>query len=305
MLRTQVSPRRERGVDPLDEIELAPAQTTLATSELECTDNALIELWLHGRSLHTVRAYRSDVARFRAFVAKPIVVVTLGELQAFADSLTGCEASRARTLGAVRSLLRFAHTTGAAPFNVGAALRIPKGRDGLADRILTERQVKRLRKAPASPRDVALIHLLYEGAFRRGEICGLRWSDAAAADDEGAFLTVLGKRKKTRTVRISKETWAMVAALRGDAPSNAPVFAGRAGALDPATVWRIVRSAARRAGIEAPVSPHFLRHSHATHALERGAPMGLVRDTLGHDSLATTSRYVHARPKESSGKYLR
>ncbi len=289
----------------MDAIERATPIVALASIGDRCNDNALIELWLHGRSIHTTRAYRSDVARLRVTIDKPIAAITLADLQVFADSLTGLESSRARTIGAVRSLLRFAHKTGAAPFNVGAALIIPKGRDGLANRILSERQVKRLRKAPASPRDLALINLLYEGAFRRAELCGLRWRDAAESDDGGAFLTVLGKRKKTRTVRISRETWATITALRGEALPEAPMFAGRNGALDPATVWRIVSGAARRAGIEVPVSPHFLRHSHATHALERGAPIALVRDTLGHDSLATTSRYVHARPKESSGKYLR
>ncbi len=62
--------------------------------------------------------------------------------------------------------------------------------------------------------------------------------------------------------------------------------------------------AARKAGIERPVSPHFLRHAHASHALERGAKLTTVRDTLGHASIAVTDRYVHARPGDSSGLSL-
>jgi len=65
-----------------------------------------------------------------------------------------------------------------------------------------------------------------------------------------------------------------------------------------------VRKAARDAGILADVSPHFLRHAHASHALDRGAPIHLVQATLGHASVATTGKYLHARPTESSGKYL-
>ena len=69
-------------------------------------------------------------------------------------------------------------------------------------------------------------------------------------------------------------------------------------------VHRIVRAAAARASIEAAVSAHWLRHAHASHALDRGAPAHLVRDTLGHASLATTSAYAHARPDQSSSRYL-
>ncbi|HYQ91573.1 MAG TPA: tyrosine-type recombinase/integrase, partial [Candidatus Competibacteraceae bacterium] len=75
-------------------------------------------------------------------------------------------------------------------------------------------------------------------------------------------------------------------------------------ALDRSQVHRIVRAAARRAGLTMPVSPHWLRHAHASHALERGAPIHLVQQTLGHASVATTGVYLHARPGDSSALYL-
>ena len=67
---------------------------------------------------------------------------------------------------------------------------------------------------------------------------------------------------------------------------------------------KIVSAAAKRAGITGKVSPHALRHAHASHSLERGAKLHLVQATLGHSSVAVTSRYLHARPSESSGLYL-
>ena len=76
------------------------------------------------------------------------------------------------------------------------------------------------------------------------------------------------------------------------------------GHLDPSQVLRIVRKAARRAGITKAVSPHFLRHSHASHALDRGAAISLVQVTLNHSSVATTGRHLHARPSDSSSRYL-
>jgi integrase/recombinase XerD len=119
-------------------------------------------------------------------------------------------------------------------------------------------------------------------------------------------VTVWGKGEKERTVVVSATTWAALQALRrpGDGPDD-PVFRSRKGGrLSPAQAWRIVRKAAKRAGVELPVSPHFLRHAHASHALERGAPIHLVQATLGHASVATTGRYLHARPEDSSSRYV-
>lgn len=76
------------------------------------------------------------------------------------------------------------------------------------------------------------------------------------------------------------------------------------GHLPRSQIKRIVETAAKRSGINKKVSPHWLRHAHATHALENGADIGLVKDTLGHDNVATTSRYLHVRPNDSSSMYV-
>ena len=67
--------------------------------------------------------------------------------------------------------------------------------------------------------------------------------------------------------------------------------------------WREVLRFRQGAGLDVNASPHWLRHSHATHALERGAPIHLAQATLGHASVATTGRYLHARPTDSSARY--
>jgi integrase/recombinase XerD len=100
------------------------------------TDAHLVDLWLHGRPPHTQRAYRADSDRFLAFVARPLPMVTLGDVQTFADSLTGKPSSRARTLAAVKSLLAFGQRTGYLPLNVGAAVKLPASKNTLAERIL-------------------------------------------------------------------------------------------------------------------------------------------------------------------------
>ena len=69
-------------------------------------------------------------------------------------------------------------------------------------------------------------------------------------------------------------------------------------------VHRVVKAAAARAGLPPALSAHWLRHAHASHALDRGAPVSLVQATLGHASVATTGRYLHVRPNDSSARYL-
>lgn len=290
----------------LAHVEYPPTPLVTASRPV-ATDDQLVELWLHGRSRHTQRAYRADSERFRVFVAKPLAMVTLGDLQAFADSLEGLikPSSRARTLAAVKSLLAFGQRTGYLALNVGAALKLPAGKNTLAERILTETDVHRLLALEPDRRNQLLLRLLYIAGVRVSEIAALTWRDLQPRTD-GGQVTVFGKGSKTRTVLLPSAMWRELLRWRQHAGLDAPVFASSRGGghLHPTSIERIVAKAAARAGLELAVSPHWLRHSHATHALERGAPIHLVAATLGHASVATTGRYLHARPTDSSAKYL-
>ncbi len=297
-------------------------------------DAELIGLWLHGRSPHTQRAYRADVRRFLCFAGKGLHQATLADLQAFADALARevaapaegtlvgppsvsdpetaprpplCAASRARILSSVKSVLAFGHRLGLLPVDVGAALRLPGLRSRLAERILPEPDVQRMLALEPGARNRALLRLLYAAGLRVSEICGLCWRDLSERGDAGQ-VSVLGKGGKTRTVLLSPATWHELRQLRasGAGEPQGPVFRSRTkgGHLDPSQVLRIVRAAAKRAGLETNVSPHWMRHAHASHALDRGAPIHLVQQTLGHASVATTGRYLHARPNDSSARYL-
>lgn len=265
----------------------------------------LIALWLHGRPTHTQRAYRRDVTRFLRYIGKPLHRATLDDLQAFADSLEGLAPStRGRILSAVKSLLSHGHSTGNLPVNVGAALRLPQVPTHLAQRILSEETVLRMIAMEQHPRNRLILRLLYAAGLRAAELCRLTWGDVQPRS-EGGQITVTGKGDKTRSVLLTPATWSELVNLRGDAAPDQPVFRSRKhGHLTEAQVWRIVRAAATTAGISGNVSPHWLRHAHASHALDRGAPIHLVRDTLGHASVATTGRYLHARPTDSSSRYL-
>ena len=278
---------------------------TLAANQQASSDEQLLKLWLHGRSPNTQRAYGSDVSRFRSFVGKSLQAVTLAHLQDFADSLRAlAPASQCRVLSSVKSLLAFGHRIGYLAFDIGRPLRLPANRNRLSERILAEGAIHKILALEPSRRNRALLRLLYAAGLRVSELSALTGQHLQERDEAGQ-VTVLGKGGKTRTVLLSAATWQELRGLSDDGHSASPVFRSRkGGALSHSQVLRIVRAAARRAGIQAPVSPHWLRHAHASHALERGCPIHLVQATLGHASVATTGRCLHARPTDSSALYL-
>ena len=288
--------------------DLVPVtKTSLVIPQQAEFDEHLIELWLHGRSKHTQRAYRSDSKRLLDAINKPLHQITLGDLQQLASDLLaeGLEPSTVyRTLSAVKSLFAFGHRLGYLQFDVAAPLRLPALREKLAERILEETDVLRIIALENMPRNKAILLTFYAGGFRVAELCSLKWGDLQSRDKSGQ-ITVFGKGAKTRTILLPQTVWNALQALRGDANENAPVFRSRKrGHLDESQVWRIVSKAAKRAGLEKAVSCHWLRHAHASHALDRGAPIHLVQATLGHSSIATTGKYLHARPTDSSANYL-
>lgn len=270
-------------------------------------DAAFVALWL-GRqaSPHTRRNYARQASAFRDHVGKPLAAVTLGDVLGYVASLDGhASATRANAVAIVKSLLSFASQTGYLPVNVGAAVKAPSVKNTLAERILDEADVMRVLALEPAPRNRALLTLLYGAGLRISEVCGLRWRDLVARDTAGQA-TVYGKGGKTRVVLLSARTWALLDGIRGAAGPDDPVFRSRKGrgALDASAVHRVVKAAAARAGLSPDVSAHWLRHAHASHALDRGAPVHLVQATLGHASVATTGRYLHARPMDSSARYL-
>jgi integrase/recombinase XerD len=155
-----------------------------------------------------------------------------------------------------------------------------------------------------NPRNRAILFVFYGGGFRVSEMASLQWKHVQARGHSGQ-ITVFGKGGKTRSVLIPKESWDALMKIRKDASDGDPVFRSRKhGFLQPCQIWRIVKSAAKKAGLKDSVSCHWLRHSHASHSLDQGAPIHLVQNTLGHSSIATTGKYLHARPSDSSGNYL-
>lgn len=293
-----------------------PAQPQpLAHPQQAADDHELINLWLYGRPAQTVRAYRRDVAALMAWSGRGVRAWTLGDLQGFAEHIsTGrSPSSVARTMSAIKSLLTQAHRLGYVAINVGAALILPKLENRRGERIVSEAAIHRLFALAPDGRDGLILRLFYYAGLRCDELARLRWRHVQQGAGGCLQLQVLGKGRKTRYVLLGGDLTAALHAWQAahDTPPSPdePLFRaerGRntGGALSTSQLWRIVKQAAVAAGLPADFSPHWLRHAHASHALDRGAPISLVQQTLGHASVQTTGKYLHARPDDSSGRYL-
>lgn len=263
-----------------------------------------VDAWLHGRPAGTARGYRRDVSRFLATLAGSLDAATVTDVQAYADTLAHlAPATRARALAAVKSFLTFATETSAIPKDIGRLVKIPPGKETLAERILSRAEVRRMFDGETQPRNHALLALLYTTGLRVGEAAGLRWRDCAICEAEGgqetAQLTVFGKGAKTRFVQLHPPIWSELASLSAERPYDALVFGVTARQIE-----RVVKQAAIRVGLVGRISPHYLRHSYATHSIEGGMPIHELQAVLGHAAMTTTARYLHAKPKQSSAKYL-
>lgn len=286
-------------------MNLTIASHDLPTCQQADSDVKLVELWLGThRSPHTKRAYRGDAAALLSFVGVGLRQVRLQDMIDFGDSLQGASASRARRLSSVKSLVKFGHRLGYLAYDVAAPVPLPAIKDCLAERIATEEQTLRMLGMERRPRDAALLRLLYISGMRISELCSLHWRDLKPRDDGGQF-AVLGKGGKTRVILLPAAMWQRLMAIRGAAPDASLLFrTRRGGGIGVRGVHDIVKRAAKRAGMPREFSAHWFRHAHASHALDRGCPVHVLQATLGHASLTTTTRYSHAKPGDSSARYL-
>ena len=296
--------------------------------------DAIVTPWLHGKATATIRGYVRVIDAFLAMTRVPLDEVTIHHIHAFVDTLHGCaEGSVGFAISAVKSLLTFGHRIDLLPRDVGKAVRFRRFGNDIADRILTEEEARAVVAPTDEPRDRVLLSLAYSSGMRVSELVGLRWGDLHDDPAGGGRITVRGKGKHLRHIHVMPDVWTGIRSLPripspgqfmgplpGSADDMAPVQHRPNGSLDPGApvfrvrsgtrlgakqVYNIVSKAARVAGIGRNVTPHWFRHSNASHALDNGAPIHVVAASLGHKSIMTTMRYLHAKPGVSTGAYIK
>ncbi|MDF9276588.1 tyrosine recombinase XerC [Arthrobacter sp. EH-1B-1] len=265
------------------------------------------------RSIHTVRAYRGDLAEFASFAAErgiaDLTEVDLSCLRAWLGSLDQHGLSRAtiaRRAATVRNFLAWATREGYLQDNPALRLKAPRRQNGLPD-VLSESQLQPLLAStleaalegdPAALRSRAVLELLYGSGIRVGELVGLDIDDL---DHDRRTVRVLGKGNKERTVPYgvpaahALNDWLTRGRRLWIGPdSGTALFLGPRGRrLDQRQARSIVERLLASVDGTGARGPHALRHTAATHLLDGGADLRAVQELLGHQSLATTQLYTH------------
>ncbi len=273
--------------------------------------NELVEEWLALHHGQTRKSYENTINQFGTAVNLPLPKIKSQHVRNWLESLDCADTTKKKHLAILKAFFNYILTLDGAPIKaspIPKQFKVAVPRETLVERILTVSEVKALIEHEKEPRNRLILKTLYQTGVRVSELCGLRWKDLTPRPEINTVqLTVYGKRGKTRHITLKPELATELEKLREEALGAVPIFTSAQGnPLAPAHIHRIVKRAAAKAQLPSAdkVSPHWLRHAHATHALDRGAPLRLVQATLGHASLDTTSKYLHIRPSESSGDYL-
>ena len=261
-----------------------------------------------GASPHTLAAYRRDLAGFLAFLERRRRRVTsarLGDLSEYLAELRrrGLGArSSARHLSAVRSFYRFLLASGEIQRDPTEHLESPRLPRRLPRTLSVEDAAALVESpdlsAPEGLRDRAMLELLYASGLRASECLTLRLEDL---NIPAGYVTAMGKGSRQRLVPVGAQALKWVeryaatsrpALVRRGDPGT--LFVNRYGRpLSRQALWVMIKRAGKRAGLRSTVSPHTLRHSFASHLLERGADLRSVQAMLGHADIATTQIYTH------------
>lgn len=258
---------------------------------------------------HTLESYSRDLQRLGAFAAalqKPLQGISRRDLENFVDGLMNeglSPRSVARTVAAVRGFYRFAALTQHIDTNPADELQAPRAWPALPQFLGLEEVERLIRQpdvaAPRGLRDRALIEVLYATGLRVSELIRLRASDLNL---EAGYLSTTGKGNKQRIVPIGDQAAAwLLKYIREGRPAllgrrASPwlfVNARRGSGLSRVGFWKILKAYGRKAGLARTLSPHVLRHSFATHLLEKGADLRSIQMMLGHADLSTTQIYTH------------
>lgn len=287
-------------------------------------------------SRHTVRAYASDISQFLAFAAENLGREPLVEdfdhrlVRGYLASIyerRQASSSSARKLAAVRTFARYLRREELLDGNPGALVSAPKVARRMPAHMAVD-EIGALLAAPdaATPlglRDRAILELFYASGLRLSELAGLDLEDVNLAS---RMVRVLGKGGKERIVPFNppaaaairdylparrelllRERTAGAASTSGRGRwSDDPLFLNyRGGRLSSRSVARMVQRYVDLVGAQRGISPHALRHSFATHLLERGADLRAIQELLGHARITTTQRYTHVSAAQITELYRR
>ena len=264
-------------------------------------------------SRHTVLNYKLDLSRFAGFLKeKNLNSVDYLFMRQFLAELRHSnisKASIARMFSALRSFFKFLVREGLVKTSPVSGITIPK-KDKKLPQFMQEKEVSKLIEAPGKDmqglRDRAILETLYGTGMRVSELVGM---DMDKCDLIGGVIKVYGKGKKERIAPIGQKASEAIshyinASKDMRTPQIRAVFLNKSGGrLTDRSVRRVVDRYIKKIGLKNNISPHTLRHSFATHLMNRGADLRSVQELLGHASLSTTQIYTHVSTERMKEAY--
>lgn len=265
-------------------------------------------------SAHTLRAYQNDLAQFLDFAGPPRGVDARGVRRyvAHLGSQSISPRSVSRKLSVIRSFFRYLERENLVAANPAKRVLAPRFRRGLP-RVLTVDEMRQFIEAsmtdtgPLGLRNWALIELLYGGGLRSQEAVDL---DVNQVDRRAGLVHAMGKGRKERIVPVGRYALSAMAAYLdkgrpklASAEQKALFVNARGGRLTTRSVRRVVKATLLKSALHRNISPHWLRHSYATHLLMGGADLRVVQELLGHESLRTTQIYTYVSQEQLSRVY--
>lgn len=267
-------------------------------------------------SIHTRKSYKKDLESFSDFLNEDGVTdireIKRQDITAFMALLYDNykKSSIARKLSTIKSFFKYLHKKGFIESNPAQFVVAPKADKYLPTVLTVEETValietpKNIKGKATSLRDTAILELLYSSGIRVSELTSLNISDVASSGEVSETAKVFGKGRKERIVHIGDHARRAIKEYldkkRQNAAIGEPLFIGvrevrKDGVLQPLNqraVQRLIEEYRRLGGITKSPTPHTLRHSFATHLLDRGADLRAIQEMLGHESLSTTQRYT-------------
>lgn len=282
-----------------------------------------------GRSHHTVKGTKYDLARFVRFLEteqsqciEDLTAEVLADYQqelVFSLTAKGKPLSvrtQTQRMGVIKGFTRYLKEKDYLVCDPGKSIKLPKKPKRLPKLILAPNEVKMLLQTPdirtnGGYRDRIILELLYDTAIRRAEVAGIKLHDL---DLDAGYIRITGKGDKDRVVPLSRrvcelvQNYILMVRPKFVAGTDAGylILNRWGGRMDPNSVWAVVKRCVLLSGIKKNVTTHTFRHACATHMLKNGAPVRHLQEMLGHESLESTQIYTHVTIndlKEVHAKY--
>lgn len=280
-------------------------------------DHLTVATWLMQKAPKTQKYYKRIISELFAFLSnRPLADMKAEELILFLNIKCKSKSTKAVYKDVLGSMFSFAVKTGHIQKNIVTAIDRIKPENRLYTKVLSREQIEQMISKEPSNRNKLIIELLYMTGIRVEELTKLKvdsFREIKTGSDLKVTMLVEGKGKKFRTLNVPAATLEKLKSYWGENnifPEESCFISrnkndGFSKGLTTTQIFRIIKSAAQNAGLSCSPSPHWIRHTSATHAIENGAPIHVVQVSLGHESIKTTGKYLDIRPEKSISSFLK